>query len=252
VRPLRFGALFLYRPSDAADACREDRALRDGLLVYLAWVAASLLYLSLKPYDFPNANASVPPSAFLGAGLWLKVALWEPVLAVLTIASTGLVLGWMRDGWLPVKTATATLWSAVPLILTIAYVRTGMGRLPFGAAMIAWMVPGALVARRVDRAEWRRVAAFLLGLNAVALVGLVPEAAAILLRSVLLYKAAMGLSVVWLLASAGYGLRRLCGMSLARALLAFVFANLALNVAIAAAYLLHWLPMEVLKVLVYV
>ncbi len=252
MRALRFGALFLFQPEAAADACREDSALVDGLAVYAAWVVASLLYLSLKPYDFPDAAASVPASAFAGGGLWLRVAFWEPVLAALTVAMTGLVLRWMRDGWLPLKTAAATLWSAVPLILTVAYTRTHMGRLPLGAGMIVWAVPGVLVARGVTAAEWRRVTAFLLGLNAVALACLIPEAAAVLLRSVLLYKAAMGLGVLWLLACAGLGLRRLCGMSLARAVLAFLFANLALNVAIIASYMLHWLPMEVLKVLVYV
>lgn len=246
-----FGRLFLFHPDRAAQACEREGALEDGLKVYAVWVVVSLLYLWLKPFDFPDANAPMPvqPEGF---AFWLRVAFWEPLLAAMNIALTALVLEWMKEGWLPLKTAVATLWSALPLILTIAYVKTGMSRVVFGAGMIAWAVPGVLVARRVPRGDWRRIAAFLLGLNAVGLVLLLPEVAACILRSDILYKASLGASVLWLLVCGGAGLKRLSGASLARAVLAFLFANLVLNLAIAAAYLLHWLPMEVLKVLVYV
>lgn len=244
-----FAAAFLVRPERAADDCARPDALADALTVYALWVAASLLYLQWKPHDFPDAYA---PARAEGLRFWLRVALWEPVLAAMNLALTGLVLEWMRSGWLALRTAVATLWSAVPLILTIAYTRSGLPRAAFGAGILVWAVPGALVARRIGAGEWRRLAAFLLGLNAISLLLLLPEVAAAVLRSDFLYKATLGVSVVWLLACGGLGLRRLCRASLARAVLAFLFANLVLNVVIAAAYLLHWLPMEVLKVLVYV
>lgn len=246
-----FARLFLLHPARAAEACEGKDALVQGLQVYAFWVVASLLYLSLKPFDFPDVNAPLPTHPE-GAAFWLRVSAWEPVLAALNVALTGLVLEWMREGWLPLKTAVATLWSAVPLILTLAYTRTGMTAAVFGAGMIAWAVPGVWVARRVSAGNWRRITAFLLGLNAVGLAMLVPEVAACVLRSDVLYKASLGGSVVWLLVCGGLGLRRLSGASLARAVLAFLFANLVLNLVIAACYLLHWLPMEVLKVLVYV
>ena len=251
MRALKLGRLFLFSPSLAADACANDDALGDALKVYALWVVASLLYLALKPYDFPDMNAPMPAHVE-GLRFWLRVAAWEPALAALSIALTALALNWMRGGWLPLRTAVATCWSAVPLILTIAYTKSGLPRSVFGAGMIVWAVPGALVARRVSGAEWRKIAAFLLGLNAIGLVLLIPQIAAAVLRSDLLYKATLGLSVAWLLSCGGAGLRKLCGVSLARAVLAFLFANLVLNLVIAAAYLLHWLPLEVLKVLVYV
>lgn len=250
-RAWEFGRLFLFAPSRAADSCARKAALGDGLRVYAFWVAASLAYLWLKPYNFPDANAPLPTHAG-GFGFWLRVAAWEPLLAALNIALTALALNWMRDGWLPLKTAVATLWSAAPLILTIAYTKVGLSRAAFGAGMIAWAAPGAWAARRVAAEEWRKIAGFLLGLNALSLALLIPEIAATLLRSDFLYKTSLGLNVAALLVCGGVGLRRLYGISIARAVLALLFANIVLNLAVAAAYLLRWLPMEVLKILVYV
>jgi hypothetical protein len=250
-RALAYGKLFLFSPARAAEASEKAEAFDDGLKVYAFWVLVSLLYLWLKPYDFPDANAPVPAHA-LSLGFWLRVSVWEPVLAAMNIALTALVLSWMREGWLPLRTAAATLWSAVPLILTVAYTKSGLPRAAFGALMIVWTLPGVFVARRVPAGEWRKVASFLMGLNAVGVAMLIPEIVAAFLRSEILYKASLFGSVAWLLVCGGVGLSRLCRTSLARAVLAFLFANLVLNLVIAAAYLLHWLPMEVLKVLVYV
>lgn len=250
-RILSFGRLFLFSPSRAAEECLLPRSLAEGLKVYAVWVAASLLYLRFKPFDFPDVNAPIPQQA-RGMIFWAKVAAWGPVLAALNIALTGLALRWMRDGWLPLKTAAATLWCCLPLLLTVAYTRSTISKPLFAALFLAWTLPGAFFARRIPAEDWRRVAAFLLGLNAVGLVLLIPQAAASALRSDALYKASLALTVAWLLASGGTGLKRLADTSLPRAILAFLFANLALNVALAAAFLLGWLPMEVLKVLIYV
>jgi len=225
--------------------------LPDGLKVYAVWIAASLLSFWMKPFDFPDINAAVA-APVQDLAFWSKVAVWEPVLAALNIALTTLVLHWMREGWLPLKTAAATLWSAFPLILTISLTRSAIGKPLFSLLFLLWAVPGALVARRIPRAQWRHVTSFLLGINAVAIVLLLPQAAAAVLRSEVLYKASLVLTVVWLLACGGVGLKSLTKTSLPRAVLAFLFANLALNVALMAAYQLGWLPLEVLKVLVYV
>lgn len=248
-RALAFGRLFLFEPARAAEACLGAEALADGLKVYAIWIAASLLSLWMKPFDFPDVNAAAPVQDL---AFWSKVAVWEPVLAALNIALTTLVLNWMREGWLPLKTAAATLWSAFPLILTISLTRSAIGKPLFSVLLLLWAAPGALVARRIPRAQWRRVTAFLLGINAVAVVLLLPQAAAAALRSEVLYKASLVLTAVWLLACGGVGLRSLTKISLPRAVLAFLFANLALNMALMAAYRLGWLPLDVLKVLVYV
>lgn len=250
-RALAFGRLFLLHPERAAEECLREGALMDGLIVYGTWVLCSLLYLWLKPFDFPDANAALP-SHIQGLSFWTKVAVWEPVLAALNIALTGLVLRWMREGWLPLKTAAATLWCALPLILTIAYTRSAISKTAFALLFIVWAVPGVLYARRITREEWLRTTTFLLGLNAVGLVLLGAQAAAVVLRSQVLFKGSLVLTVLWLLASGGIGLKSLAKTSLPRAVLAFLFANLALNLVLAACFLLHWLPMEVLKVLVYV
>jgi len=250
-KALAFGRLFLFQPSRAAEACLREESLAEGLSVYAAWVLLSLIYLRFKPFDFPDVNAAVP-ARVQGLAFWAKVAVWEPVLAALNIALTGLVLRWMRDGWLPLKTASATLWCSLPLVFTIAYTRSAISKPVFAVLLVAWAVPGALYARRIPGEDWRRVTSFLLGLNAVGIALLLPQAAAAALRSDMLYKASLLLTVVWLISCAGTGLKSLAKTSLPRAALAFLFANLALNLVLAAAFLLGWLPMEVLKILVYV
>lgn len=246
-----FGRLFLLRPSAAADSCAREKALGDGLRVYAVWLAASLLYLRLKPLDFPDAHAVASLDA-RGLAFWSRVALWEPVLAALEIALTGVLLRWMREGWLPLKTAAATVWIAVPVACALACARGGLPRAAGAAVLAAWAAPGVLMARRLSAREWRTLAAFLLGLNALALVLLAPQTAAVALRSQPLFNAALALSALWLLASGGLGLRRLAATSAARAVLAFLFANLALSAAVAAAFVLGLLPVEVLKVLVFI
>ncbi|MEK7381891.1 MAG: hypothetical protein AAB262_01230 [Elusimicrobiota bacterium] len=250
-RALTFGRLFLFQPARAAEECLRPDALSDGLRVYAVWVVASLLYLWLKPFDFPDVNAPIA-ARVQGLAFWSKVAVWEPVLAALNIALTGLILRWMRDGWLPLKTAAATLWCTLPLILTVAYTRSAISKAVFAVLFILWAVPGILYARRIPGPEWRRTTAFLLGLNAVGLLMLAAQAAAMIVRSDMLYKGSLVLTVVWLLACGGIGLRNLAKTSLPRSVLAFLFASLVLNLVLAAAFLLGWLPMEVLKVLIYV
>jgi len=250
-RTIDFARLFLFHPSRAAEECLREDSLSDGLKVYAAWVVASLLYLWLKPFDFPDTNAAIP-ARVQGLSFWMEVALWEPVLAALNIALTGLVLRWMRDGWLPLKTAAATLWCSVPLMLTVAYTRSAIPKSVFAILFVVWAVPGVLYARRIPGQEWRRITTFLLGLNAVGLLLLSTQVLAALMRNEPLYKASLVLTVGWLLACGGIGLKTLAKTSMPRAVLAFLFANLALNLVLAAAFLLGWLPMEVLKVLVYV
>ncbi len=58
-----------------------------------------------------RAGPSAPSTARRSGCAW---RLWEPVLFGLSVFFTVLVLDWMREGWLPLKTAVATtFWSAV-------------------------------------------------------------------------------------------------------------------------------------------
>lgn len=252
-RAWEFGRLFLFSPSKAADACLERKALADGLKVYAVLAVAEWVSSMFNPLAFLDPNA--PALAPHGAGFWLRVALWEPVLFGLSVVITVLVLDWMREGWLPLKTAAATLWSAVPVVLALRYVAPAMA---FGkgltiSLLALWIVPAIAVSRRVPRDRWRKVGVFLLGLSAIQLVTLVLEFVTVVpARSLYGFYALSFLTIGWLLVCVGAGLSRLCETSTARVVLAFLFAVLVVSVVPPVAFLLGLMPKEVLKVVLYV
>lgn len=252
-RAWEFGKLFLFSPSKAADACLKKESLADGLKLYALLAVAELASSWFNPLSFLDPNAPVLPPH--GLGFWLRVAAWEPVLFVFSVIVTVLVLDWMRDGWLPLKTATATLWSAVPVILALRYVAPAMafGRGASIALLAAWTAPAVWLARRVPAERWRKIGVFLLGLSAIQLVTLILEFATVVpLRSLHGFYALSFLTIGWLLVCVGVGLRKLCQTSTARVVLGFLFAVLVVSVIPPVAYLLGLMPMEVLKIVLYV
>jgi hypothetical protein len=245
-----FGKLFLFHPSQAADACQKDEALVDGLKVYAALAGVELASAWFNPLSFLDPNAPVRPSH--GAGFWINVALWEPILSALGIFFTILLLDWMRQGWLFKKFASAAFWAAVPALLAAYYYTTNFGRGLFIALLAVWAAPSAYLARKVAAGDWRKLAAFLLGLNAIQLLCTAAEYLTVVpLRSKPGFYIVSIASLVWTLASAGTGLRRLCATSSARVVLAFLLAVLSVPIAIALAYLLGLMPEEVLKVVLF-
>lgn len=248
---LAFGRLFLFSPAKAASACATDRALRDAAVVYGLTLLGAAVFYRLKPYDFPDANAAVPmgPQGLL---FWLKVMLWQPLLMAALIAFCGVLLRWLKDGWLPVKAVSAVAWSAAPLILTVFYARHALPKAAFAVLMILWAVPAALVARTVPAREWRPLAAFLLGLNAVQLAALFPETVVTAMRWEAGYKGVVGLAGLWMLVGGALGLKTLPPQRpLPRAMLALLFALVLQIVVVVAAFMLGWLPVETLKALLY-
>jgi hypothetical protein len=252
-RAWEFGKLFLLSPSKAADACLKKDALADGLKLYAVLAVAELASSWFNPLSFLDPNAPVLPPH--GLGFWLRVAMWEPVLFGLSVVVTVLVLEWMRDGWLPLKTATATLWSAIPVILSLRYVAPAMAfsRGASLALLAAWTLPAIWLARRVPAGRWRKVGVFLLGLSAIQLVTLALEFVTVVpARSLHGFYALSFLTIGWLLVCVGAGLRKLCETSTARVVLGFLFAVLVVSVIPPVAYLLGLMPLEVLKIVLYV
>jgi hypothetical protein len=252
-RAWEFGKLFLLSPSKAADACLKRDALADGLKVYLLLAIAELVSSWFDPLSFLDPNA--PVLAPHGAAFWLRVAMWEPVLFGLSVLITVGVLDWMREGWLPLKTAVATLWSALPVILALRYVAPAMAfsRVLTIAIFAAWSVPALWIARRIPADRWRKIGVFLLGLSAIQLVCLAVEFATVVpLRSLPGFYVLSFIEIGWMLVCVGVGLRRLCDMSTARVVLAFLFAVIVTSVVPPLAYLLGLMPKEVLKVVLYV
>jgi hypothetical protein len=252
-RAWEFSKLFLFHPAKAADACLAPGALADGLRLYAVFAAATLCSAWVNPLAFLDPNAPILPPH--GLGFWLRVALWEPVLFGLSVFFTVLVLDWMREGWLFRKLAVATLWVLAPAALAAYYLAptTTVGRPFFVLLLAAWCSPALWLARRIPAGDWRKIGIFLLGLNAIEIVCLFVEYLTVMpLRSTAGFYVLSGASVVWMLAGAGIGLRKLCAMSTARVILGFLLAVVSVPIAIFVAYALGLMPLEVLKVLIYV
>jgi len=248
---LSFARLFVFTPSKAAAACVPERALYDSLKIYGLTLLGAALFYRFKPYDFPDANAAAPMGP-QGIFFWLKVMLWQPLLMGALIGFCAVLLRWLKDGWLPVKVATSFFWCAIPLILTVLYVKNGIPKSAFAALMVVWAVPGIYVGRGVPAAEWRPLTAFLLGLNAVQLAVLLPEVVVTLLRWEAGYKGVVGLAGLWMLVAGALGLRALPpARPLPRALLPLLFALVLQIEVVIAAFMLGWLPVETLKALLY-
>lgn len=248
---LRFGRQFLFSPSKAAAACAEERALRDSIKIYALTLLAAAIFYRFKPYDFPDANVAVPMGP-QGIFFWIKVMMWQPLLMAALIAFAAVLLRWLKDGWLPVKVATSFFWCAIPLILTIFYVKNAIPKSIFAVLMLLWSVPGIYVGRDVPSREWRHLATFLLGLNVIELAAMLPEAVVTAMRWEAGYKAVVGLAGFWMLIGGALGLRALAPhRPLPRALLPLLFALVLQIEVVIAAFMLGWLPVETLKALLY-
>lgn len=250
-KALAFGRSFLLSPAKAANECADASAPVSALIVYALTLLAAALFYRFKPYDFPDANAAVP-MAPQGIFFWLKVMAWQPLLMAALIAFTGVLLRWVKDGWLPLKVATSFLWCAVPLILTVAFVKNGISKPVFGALMIVWASPAVFVGRDISKRDWLLLATFLLGLNAVELAAMLPEAVVTMMRWEAGYKAVVGLAGLWMLVGGALGLKHLPPhRPLPRALLPLLFALVLQIEVVIAAFMLGWLPVETLKALLY-
>jgi hypothetical protein len=251
IKALRFGRLFLFSPPKAAEACVKDGAIFDALKIYGLTLLAAAVFYRFKPYDFPDANAAVPMSS-QSLFFWLKVMAWQPLLMAALIGFAAVLLRWMKDGWLPMKVATSFLWSAVPLILTIFYVKNGIPKSVFSVLMIVWAAPGAYVLRRVPARELLHLTTFLLGLNVIELAAMLPESAVTIFRWEPGYKAVVGVAGLWMLVGGALGLKALPPhRPLPRALLPLLFALVLQIEVVIAAFMLGWLPVETLKALLY-
>ena len=254
-RAWTFGKLFLFSPSTAADACAKKEALADGLKIYAMLAVAELISSWLNPLAFLDPSA--PALAPRGVAFWTSVGIWEPVLFGFSVFFTVLVLDWMRDGWLPMKTAAATAWSAVPVIIALYVFYSpasfALGRGASAAVCLVWSLPALLLARRIPAERWRKIGAFMLGLSAIQLICLALEFVTVVpARSTIAFYALSFVEIGWLLVCAGIGLRKLCETSTARAVLGFLFAVIVSSAVPVLARLLGLMSMEVLKILLYV
>jgi hypothetical protein len=245
----RLAYLCAVDPETAAAEAESPRALRAALALWMIWVVVSMLFTLLKPAGFPEPEMAALPSR--PPLFWLRVLFWQPVLAAVLVAFVGVALRWLGRGWLALKLATGVALSVLPFLISLAYAKGGLGLAASSALLGGWLALMVWYGRTIPAAAWRRAAVVVLGLNGISLLSLLFEAMLANTGSVSAYKGLMIVVLLWVLAAAARIFKRTEQLSTPRALAAVFFALLAQNVFVGTAFLLHWLPLEVLKVLMY-
>ena len=250
---LEFARHFVFSPAKAADECGRPDAWVQGVQIGVLFAIFQVFVSFLNPLSFMDPTAPIaPPHSF---GFWLSVLFCEPLLMCLSIFFTILLFEWMRKGWLPLKTAAATLWCAFLIGMTIVYARSGLNfsKALFLGLLCLWLLPTIAFSRRIAREQWLRMATFLLGLGVIQMLCLVLELGIVApTRSTGAFYAVCLATLIWMLGFFGVGMRRMTGASSARSVLAFVFAMIVSSVFPMLAYLLGLMPKEVLKVILFV
>lgn len=251
IRTLNLCRDYLFFPTRGAEQNQPDGKPSQNLAIYAVFLIASLLFYWLKPWNFPDALAPVPRQA-QDFYFWFRVMLWQPPLEIAWILCLLGLISWLERGSLFFKLTTALAWTAAPIILIVFYAqKRGIPKslFTFGEIVIfALFIPFWL---RWKKDNWRAVAGFMIGLNVIGAVILLPMILSVFLNSEKLFDGAQILGGLWMLWGGMMGLRALREMRLSRAFLA-VFFSLIFQIAFAfALYFMGAVPKEILKALLY-
>lgn len=235
---------FIRSPKAAASASKKPESLSRCLGIYALFLFTSMLFYWLKPANFPENMGPARPLSFW----FVSMFFWQPFFQALSIALLLGLLQWFRNGSMAVKLVGGVAWAAfVLLINVVAYAQRGGTTKPvFALGALAGFAPFFFLLRALPAAEWRSVAAFMLGLSSLGLVQNAGLAPATLAGIPSLYKGVQIAVALWMLGAGTTGLRDLTGLRLPRAFLALFLSMFFL---IGAAFTLHLLgfPEEALK-----
>ena len=179
----------------------------------------------------------------------MSVQVWQIPLAGLGVLLTGWFAKRLSGEKLPRLLLGSIGCALIPLLLLVVYVNTRMPRPLFGLlwlGLCSLLWPGL---RSVDRAAWKPLAAWMLGINAVPLA-LTPLAVLlVLLRAAPLYQALEYGMAFWMLGLATYGVSRLFRLPAARAFCAVFLAMICEILCLFGLYFLGLVGKPVLSVL---
>ncbi len=255
----RAGALglaldLLLRPPRALERLlSKDGALGDSVKIYAAYLAATILFYTLKPGDFPPLPAGAPAMRFEGGlGFWITVHAWNPVFTAVGIAMVGWFAWLLRGGRLALRLPLAVLCGFLPLFLILGYSNTGMPKWGFALTWILLILAAVPGFRAQPRDVWKVLIGIFLAVNTVSLVILPFFAGAVWLRSPIAYHVAEITALFWALGLAAYGVSRAAGISAARAFCAIFLSTLCQVFFIFSLHLLGLIPKDALKALMTV
>ena len=192
-----------------------------------------------------------PPQEIQNFFYWFKVNLWHPLLDAAWIILLLGLLRWFKEGRLGARMLGAAAWAALPGLLILLYYKLKVFpwfTLALGTA--AWLYPLRPLLRGMTREEWFPMALFMVALNALGLVILLPMSVCLAGRWREAFMAAQIGGGLWMLRNGALGIRELSGLRLSRAFLAVLFSLFHL---VGLSFLLHFLgaPATVLKAVFY-
>lgn len=249
-RCLKLGRQFLFSPAQGAEAADKEENFLPSLWIYIAFLAGTLFFFRFKPFDFPEKNAPFPRE-IQDFFFWLKVTFWQPPLEAGWIIFLMGLTQWFKQGSWPTRFILGVAWAALPFISIVAYTQSAMPRIIFAAGFFVWAGLFYPAVRSVSRKEWLGLASFMLGLNAIGIVLLIPMSLAVLIDQPAFFTFSQAAGGLWILGVGTLGLRALTGLRLPRAFMAVL---LSMFFQIALAFYLHLsgiVPKEILKALFY-
>jgi hypothetical protein len=245
--------LFLRSPEKAAREHKKPQLDTACLWLYVSSVLAFMLLFWVKPFDFPDRIAAVPPE-MQDFGYWLKAELWNPVLEAGWVFFLLALLRFYRSGSWPVRLASSVLWTVAPYVLIVAYARpVSFPKWAFAFGSGIWLASYFPVIRRAGKSEWWPLINFSMGVNVIMFPIVALLSFALILHVIGIpsiqiagyelgpEKLFMGVQIgggLWLLAASTVGIRELTGLRLPRAFMAVI---LSLFLQAALAICLHFL-----------
>lgn len=235
----------VVRPRRALDRIEAPgSALESSAAVYLAVLAASVLFYTFKPADFPPIPEGTAAMRFSGGlGFWTAVFAWNALQTAVIAAMAAWYARLLAEGRLPARLGLGALSVVAPLLLLIVYL--SVKRLNSGWPLVAWAALIALLRpnfRRVPRERWRPVLSLFMACNGVLLAALPLTLALTALRADRAYLALEIAKSLWILGLASYGMSRLAGLPPPRAVAAVVLSLLFSLVFFSSMYLYGVLP----------
>ncbi|MHB2025726.1 MAG: hypothetical protein ACYCPQ_03665 [Elusimicrobiota bacterium] len=248
---LTLSRLYLFFPRHGAKTARQENALTPSLWLYVLFLAASLAFYWLKPWNFPDLNAPFPVEP-MGLWFWTKVMLWQPPLELAWIIFLLGLSSWLREGSFIFKLACGAAWTAAPFILIVLYAQNPQfSTWTFDLLLAAWVIPFYPLARKIASADWRPTLAFMLGTNVIGLAILLPMIISVIIDSKNFFYASQIIGGFWILIVSALGLKEILSLRLPRAFMA-VLLSLFLQMALAfALHMAGLVPAQMLKALLY-
>lgn len=247
------GRDLLARPGEAVERLRGTEGLRPALWIYVAYLAVSTAFHTLKPPDFPSLPAGAPALEVEGGALfWARVHAYNPLFTAAGIALIGWFAGLLRGGRLPLRLGAAALCGTLPALLVVARTQDGVSLPAFAGGWVLLAGAAVWAGRRMDLPPWRPLSALILAVNVVALALMPALGLAAGLRAPAAYHILELAMVFWTLGLAAFGVSRLGDLSAARAFCAIFAATVCQVFLIFSLHLLGIIPRDALKALMTV